>query len=122
MARISGFSMLSLGTAFILGGTAPGRAQATPTVGTSPTSAAIDAEVWSAVAATVVRADIVAMGRTYHPAAVVVTAKGTKPIATTLVGWGEGMVKAKREGTRAEVARQETNTCSPGAIPVILAI
>ncbi|MSR01500.1 MAG: nuclear transport factor 2 family protein [Gemmatimonadetes bacterium] len=69
----------------------------------SPTSAEIDAQVWSAVAASVVAGDIVAMGRTYHPAAVLVSNTGTKPIATTLADWGKDMVTAKKDGVRATV-------------------
>lgn len=69
----------------------------------SPTSAEIDAQVWSPIAASVVAGDIVAMGRTYHPAAVLVSATGTKPIATTLEGWGNDMVVAKKDGVRATV-------------------
>lgn len=62
----------------------------------SPTSAEIDAQVWSAVAASVVAGDIVAMGRTYHPAAVLVSNTGTKPIATTLADWGKDMRRPRR--------------------------
>lgn len=74
-----------------------------PLGSTSPTSAEIDAQVWSAVAASVVNDDIVAMARTYHPAAVLVTNGGTKPVAAALDGWGKDMVVAKKNGVRAKV-------------------
>lgn len=70
----------------------------------SPTSAAIDADVWAPVAASVVNDDIAAMGRVYHPAAVLVTATRTQPIAQVLTGWGEDMVANKARGLRATVA------------------
>ncbi len=69
----------------------------------SPTTAEIDTQVWAAVRASVVAGDIVAMGRTYHPAAVLVSTSGTKPIATTLADWGKDMVTAKKDGVRATV-------------------
>lgn len=69
----------------------------------SPTSSEIDSQVWAAVAASVVADDIVAMGKTYHPAAVLVTKAGTQPISAALVGWGKDMVTAKKAGTRATV-------------------
>lgn len=66
-------------------------------------SAAIDADVWRAISASVVDADIRAMARTYHPDAVLVTASGTRPIRDALDGWGKDMVTAKANGTRATV-------------------
>lgn len=67
------------------------------------TSAAIDADVWGPVAASVVNSDIVAMGRVYHPDAVLVSSTGTRPIRAALDGWGKDMVTAKAAGTRATV-------------------
>ncbi|MFN8517753.1 MAG: nuclear transport factor 2 family protein [Chloroflexia bacterium] len=69
----------------------------------SPTTAAINADVWSAVAASVVHDDIAAMGRTYHPDAVLVSEGGTRSIATALAGWGKGMVDNKAKGIHATV-------------------
>ena len=66
-------------------------------------SADIDRQVWQAVAKSVVDDDIVAMGRVYHPAAVLVSKDGTKPIAAALDGWGRDMVTAKKNGVRASV-------------------
>ena len=85
-------ALLTLGAATLLAATAP-----------SPTTATIDADVWSAVAASVVHDDIAAMGRTYHPDAVLVTNDGTRSIATALAGWGKGMVDNKSKGIRATV-------------------
>lgn len=68
-----------------------------------PSSAAIDADVWKPVAASVVNHDIVAMGRVYHPDAVLVSNTGTRPIRAALDGWGKDMVTAKAAGTRATV-------------------
>ena len=69
----------------------------------SPTSAEIDRDVWAPVAVSVANDDIVAMGRPYHPAAVLVTKAGTKPIAAALDGWGKDIVVAKKNGIRATV-------------------
>jgi hypothetical protein len=44
------------------------------------------------------------MAATYHPDAVLVTTRGTMPIARALAGWGDGMEKIKREKSRASVA------------------
>ena len=55
------------------------------------------------MAASVANDDIVAMGRVYHPAAVLVTTAGTKPIAAALDGWGKDIVTAKKNGVRATV-------------------
>ncbi len=75
-------------------------AQAKPT---TSTRAEIDA-VWAAATAAVAKDDIVALGRIYHPAAVLVDDSGTQPIAAALEGWGKDMVAAKQAGTRASVA------------------
>jgi uncharacterized protein (TIGR02246 family) len=64
----------------------------------------IDADVWSVVAATVAAGDLNGMAATYHPDAVLVNSTMTASIKQTLVRWGEGMAKAKREGTRSTVA------------------
>jgi uncharacterized protein (TIGR02246 family) len=72
--------------------------------GTEPSSGAIDAQVWAAVATTVVEHDIAGMAATYHPDAVIVTPQGTMPIAQALAGWGKPMEAMKRNGSRAAVA------------------
>ena len=69
----------------------------------SQAAAAIDAEVWGPIAASVVHDDIAAMGRVYHPQAVLVTNSGTRPISQALAGWGKDMVTNKAKGTRATV-------------------
>ncbi len=66
-------------------------------------SAAIDADIWSAISASVVNADIAAMARTYHPDAVLVSSAGTRPIRQALDGWGKDMASSKANGTRATV-------------------
>lgn len=66
-------------------------------------SAAIDADVWVPVAASVVNKDIVAMGRVYHPDAVLVSSSGTQSIRSALAGWGKGMTDDKAQGIRATV-------------------
>jgi ketosteroid isomerase-like protein len=66
-------------------------------------SAAIDADVWAPVSASVVNKDIAAMGRVYHPDAVLVSSSGTQTLRSTLVRWGQGMVDDKAKGIRATV-------------------
>lgn len=66
-------------------------------------TAAIDADVWKPIAASVVNDDIAAMGRPYHPEAVVVFTTGTKRIADALAGWGKDIVANKANGTHATV-------------------
>ncbi len=85
-------ALLGLGVSALLAAVAP-----------SPTSAAIDADVWTPIAASVVNDDIAAMARTYHPDAVLVSTNGTRSIATALAGWGKDMVANKAKGTRATV-------------------
>lgn len=63
----------------------------------------IDQQVWQAGAKSVVDHDIVAMSRVYHPAAVLVSQKGTTPIADALARWGRDTVTAKKDGVRAFV-------------------
>ncbi len=72
--------------------------------GSEPSSGAIDAQVWTAIATTVLEHDIAGMGATYHPDAVLVTPQGTMPIAQALAGWGQSMEAMKRDGSRASVA------------------
>lgn len=74
-----------------------------PASAAGPSTADIDRQVWQAVARSVVNHDIVAMGRVYHPGAVLVAKDGTKPIAAALDGWGRDMVTAKQNGVRASV-------------------
>ena len=105
MTRTGLVSLLTLSVPCAFGGP-PGATlhhRALQAVAVSPTSAEIDAQVWAAGAASVVNADIVAMGRTYHPAAVLVTNGGTRPIAAALDGWGKDMVVARKDGVRARV-------------------
>lgn len=85
-------ALLSLGASALFAAFAP-----------SPTSAAIDADVWTPIAASVVNNDIGAMGRTYHPDAVLVSNDGTRSIASALAGWGKDMVANKAKGIRATV-------------------
>jgi len=68
-----------------------------------PTTAAIDAEVWAPIAASVVNDDIAAMGRLYHPDAILVTETGTRRIGDALTGWGKDIVANKSKGIRAKV-------------------
>jgi len=88
-----------LAAAALLVWTAPLSAQGAP-----PSSAAIDAQVWSAVSTTVVDNDIAGMAALYHPDAVLVTPKGTMPIAQALAGWGRSMETMKGNGSHAAVA------------------
>lgn len=105
MTRTALVSLLTFSLPFAFGGASGATPphQALQAVAVSPTSAEIDAQVWAVVAASVVNADIVAMGRTYHPAAVLVTHGGTKPISAALDGWGKDMVIARKDGIRAKV-------------------
>ncbi len=68
-----------------------------------PSTADIDRQVWQAVAKSVVDDDIVAMGRVYHPSAVLVSKDGTTPIAAALERWGRDMITAKKNGVKASV-------------------
>ena len=79
-------------------------ALAVPAVAAAQSSADIDRQVWQAVAASATNHDIVAMGRVYHPDAVLVNAKGTSPISAALERWGRDMVTAKAAGDKASVA------------------
>lgn len=75
-----------------------------PAVAAAQSTAEIDRQVWQAVAASAANHDIVAMGRVYHPAAVLVSNTGTTPIAAALERWGKDMVTAKATGAKASVA------------------
>ena len=70
---------------------------------TNPNSAAIDRDVWAPVAASVKNDDIVAMGKTYHPDAILVMRSGTRRISEALAGWGRDMVTNKGKGITATV-------------------
>lgn len=72
---------------------------------TAPASSAqeIDREVWSVLVATVAADDIVGMGRTYFPDAVLVSPTGTSSIKDTLARWGRDMAAAKARGDKATV-------------------
>jgi hypothetical protein len=67
-------------------------------------SAEIDVAVWKLISKTVVENDIIGMSSAYHPDAVLVSEKGTRPIASTLARWGEDMAKMQSEGSKAEVS------------------
>jgi len=73
------------------------------TAASGPSTAAIDAEVWSAITASVADQDIDAMAATYHPDAVVVTPGGTVPTREQLPRWGKDMEIAKARGATATV-------------------
>lgn len=75
-----------------------------PATAAAQSTAEIDRQVWQAVAASAANHDIVAMGRVYHPAAVLVSNTGTTPIAAALERWGKDMVTARANGTKASVA------------------
>ena len=92
MSRHTLTALLGLTVPVLFGGFTPGQS-----------SAAIDAEVWAPVAASVVHDDIEAMGRAYHPDAVLVTNDGTRPISQALAGWGKDMVTNKAQGIHATV-------------------
>jgi uncharacterized protein (TIGR02246 family) len=64
----------------------------------------IDADVWAVVSSTVAAGDLDGMASTYHPDAVLVNSATTATIKKTLVRWGDGMAKAKRDGTHSTVA------------------
>ena len=63
----------------------------------------IDREIWSVLIKTVASDDIIGMGNTYFPDAVLVTPNGTAPIKTTLERWGRDMETAKAKGDKATV-------------------
>lgn len=75
-----------------------------PVMAAAQSTAEIDRQVWQAVAASAANHDIVAMGRVYHPAAVLVSNTGTTPIAAALERWGKDMVTARANGSKASVA------------------
>jgi uncharacterized protein (TIGR02246 family) len=81
-----------------------GAVLAAVTTGHAQTSTkAIDAEVWAPIAASVVNDDIAAMGRLYHPDAILVNDAGTRRIGDALAGWGKDMVANKGKGIKANV-------------------
>lgn len=75
-----------------------------PASAPAQSTAAIDAQVWSALSASVVDQDIDAMAATYHPDAVVVTPGGTTLASAQLPKWGKDMAVAKTRGETATVA------------------
>jgi hypothetical protein len=84
---------------------------------TAPASTAheIDRDVWAVLIATVAADDIVGMGSTYHPDAVLVSPTTTASIKDTLERWGRDMVAAKARGDKATVEfrysrRQDNST------------
>ena len=79
-------------------------AMALPAMASAQSTAEIDRQVWQAVAASAASHDIVAMGRVYHPAAVLVSNTGTTPIAAALERWGKDVVTARANGSKASVA------------------
>lgn len=76
---------------------------AVPAEAQSPSTAAIDAQVWAPVSLSVRNDDIAAMGAVYHPDAILVTNGATRRISEALAGWGRDMVANKAEGTTATV-------------------
>ncbi len=68
------------------------------------TSAEIDRTIWEVISRSVVDQDIDAMAATYHPDAVLVSVRGTTPIAEQLVVWGQGMEEQEASGASATVA------------------
>ena len=92
-------SFLRLAAAALVAWAAPLSAQST-----EASSGAIDAQVWTAIATSVLENDIAGMAATYHTDAVLVTTRGTTPIARALAGWGQSMETMKRNGSRASVA------------------
>ena len=97
-------AVLSMSLPLLLAGVdAAAQAGQSAAVAAAGSIAEIDRDVWAPVAASVANDDIVAMGRVYHPAAVLVTKAGTKPIAAALDGWGKDIVAAKKNGVRATV-------------------
>ncbi len=98
MSRLAIAALLTLGLPV-----APAAPQPAIRPGSSRYSAEIDAQVWQPIAASVTNHDIAAMARAYHPAAVLVTTGGTRPVASALDGWGKDMVTMRKAGTKASV-------------------
>ncbi len=73
-------------------------------VAATPVTHEIDVDVWNVIVDTVVTNDIIRMGTTYFPDAILVGPKGTKPIATALEKWGRDMREAQAKGDTAAVA------------------
>lgn len=71
--------------------------------GVDTASAEIDRQVWAVIRRTVDEDDIQGMASVYHPDAVLVSEKGTVPIADQLGKWGRDMEAQKLAGTRATV-------------------
>lgn len=63
----------------------------------------LDREIWAVLIKTVATDDIVGMGNTYFPEAVLVSPNGTAPIKSTLERWGKDMDAAKARGDKASV-------------------
>lgn len=99
---IAAFAVL-LGSAIVLPHTSALNAQQPPSPAAS-SSRDIDRDVWTVIVDTVLHDDIVRMGSTYGPNAVIVTPASTQPITAALDRWGRDMVTNKAVGTKATVA------------------
>jgi uncharacterized protein (TIGR02246 family) len=97
------FVVLS-GAATVMPRAATLHAHQTPPAAAASSSRDIDRDVWNVIIDTVLKDDIVRMGSTYSPDAVIVTPTGTQPIKSTLDRWGKDMVTNKAKGTHATVA------------------
>ena len=100
--QIAAFALL--GCALILAKPSARAEQQTATPVTPASTRDIDRDVWTVIVDTVEHDDIVRMGSTYFPDAVLVTPKSTQAITAALDGWGRDMVANKAKGTRAMVA------------------
>jgi len=70
----------------------------------TPATHEIDVDVWNVVVDTVKTHDIIRMGSTYFPDAILVGPKGTKAITKALEKWGRDMIDAQAKGDSATVA------------------
>ena len=104
MKRHKAAFVVLLGAAMVRAHSSAINAQPTPAPAPSSSSRDIDRDVWNVIIETVERDDIVRMGSTYGPHAVLVTPRGTQPIAAALDRWGRDMATNKAKGVKATVA------------------
>ncbi len=95
-------TVLSLATSLLVASSSGMRAQQAPATNAAST-AEIDREIWTTIVASVKNDNIVQMGTTYAPDAVLVTPRTTQAMRDALAGWGRDMVTNKAKGTSATV-------------------
>lgn len=103
MTRHIAFVAVLVGFAVVMPRASVLNAQQAPPPAAASSSRDIDRDVWAVIIKTVLTDDIVGMGATYVPDAVIVNPTNTQPIKAALDRWGKDMVTNKAKGTHATV-------------------